>query len=175
MLVDSNGQLGTVLSSRRYKEDIHDMGAASDGLLRLRPVTFRYKKPYADGSKPIQYGLVAEEVADVYPDLVVRGKDGQAETVQYYKLDAMLLNEVQKLDKLHASDQAEIVQLQSQIAEERKQAKEQLAAMRQLLNQVHSIQVALGSNRSARLHHRVARAAAHKATKLEVAARHRPA
>jgi hypothetical protein len=94
--------------------------------------------------------------------------------VQYYKLDAMLVNEVQKLDKLHTSDQAEIVQLQSQIAEERKQAKEQLAAMTQLLSQVHSIQVALGSSRSARLHHRVARAAAHKATEPEVA-RHRPA
>jgi len=142
---------------------------------RLRPVTFRYKKPYADGSKPIQYGLVAEEVADVYPDLVVRGKDGQVETVQYYKLDAMLLNEVQKLDKLHAADQAEIAQLQSQIAEQRKQGKEQLAAMRQLLNQVHSIQVALEINRSARPHPRVARAAAHKATEPEVAARHRPA
>ena len=174
VLVDSNGQLGTILSSRRYKENIHDMGAASDGLLRLRPVTFRYKKPYADGSKPLQYGLVAEEVADVYPDLVVRGKDGQVETVQYYKLDAMLLNEVQKLDKLHTSDQAEIVQLQSQIAEERKQAKEQLAAMTQLLSQVHSIQVKLGSSRSARPHRRVARAAAHQATKPEVA-RHRPA
>jgi hypothetical protein len=174
VLVDSNGQLGTIASSRRYKEDIHDMGAASDGLLRLRPVTFRYKKPYADGSKPIQYGLVAEEVADVYPDLVVRGKDGQVETVQYYKLDAMLLNEVQKLDKLHAADQAEIVQLQSQIAEERKQAKEQQAAMRQLLSQVNSIQVILGSSRSARPHPRFARATAHKATKPEVA-RHRPA
>jgi len=170
VLVDSNGQLGTIASSRRYKEDIHDMGAASDGLLRLRPVTFRYKKPYADGSKPIQYGLVAEEVADVYPDLVVRGKDGQVETVQYYKLDAMLLNEVQKLDKLHAADQAEIVQLQSQIAEQQKQAKEQLAAMRQLLSQVHSIQLILESSRSARPHPRVARAAAHKATELEVAA-----
>jgi hypothetical protein len=174
VLVDSNGQLGTVLSSRRYKEDIHDMGSASDGLLRLRPVTFRYKKRYADGSKPIQYGLVAEEVADVYPDLVVRGKDGKVETVQYYKLDAMLLNEVQKLDKLHASDQAEIAQLQSQIAEQRKQVKEQLAAMRQLLSQVHSIQVKLGSSRSARSLRRVARATAHQATKPEVA-RHHPA
>jgi hypothetical protein len=96
------------------------------------------------------------------------------ETVQYYKLDAMLLNEVQKLDKLHTSDQAEIVQLQSQIVEERKQAKEQLAAMRQLLNQVHSIQVILGSSRSARPHPRVAKAAAHKATEPEIA-RHRPA
>ena len=53
----SRGQLGTVLSSRRYKEDIQSMDAASDGLLRLRPVTFRYKKPLDDGSKPIQYGL----------------------------------------------------------------------------------------------------------------------
>ena len=174
MLVDSNGQLGTVLSSRRYKEDIHDMGAASDGLLRLRPVTFRYKKPYADGSKPIQYGLVAEEVADVYPDLVVRGKDGKVETVQYYKLDAMLLNEVQKLDKLHAADQAEIAHLQSQIAEQRKQGKEQQAAMSHLLSQVHSIQMTLeASSRSARPHRRVARAAAHKATEPGVA-RHRP-
>jgi trimeric autotransporter adhesin len=174
VLVDTYGQLGTIPSSRRYKEDIHDMGAASDGLLRLRPVTFRYKKPYADGSKPIQYGLVAEEVADVYPDLVVRGKDGQVETVQYYKLDAMLLNEVQKLDKLHAADQAEIAQLQSQIAEQRKLGKEQLAAMRQLLNQVHSIQVKLESSRSARSHRPVARATAHQATKPRVA-RHRPA
>jgi len=143
VLIDSNGNLGTISSSRRYKEDIHDMGAASNGLLRLRPVTFRYKKPYADGSKPIQYGLVAEEVADVYPDLVVRGKDGEVETVQYYKLDAMLLNEIQKLAKehtadqaemqklgeAHAADQAENAKLESQVAEQRKQAQEQQAAM----------------------------------------------
>ena len=67
VVIDSNGQLGTVSSSRRFKEDIHDMGDASDPLLRLRPVTFRYKKPFADGQKPIQYGLIAEEVADVLP------------------------------------------------------------------------------------------------------------
>lgn len=134
VLIDSNGQLGTLPSSRRYKEDIHDMGAASDGLLRLRPVTFRYKKPYDDGSKPIQYGLVAEEVAEVYPDLVVRGKDGQMETVQYYKLDAMLLNELQKLAKAHAADQADLAQLQLQIAELRRQGEEQQAAIRQLLS-----------------------------------------
>src|ERR1017187_10918324 len=81
---------------RRYKEDIQDMSDASSNLVRLRPVTFRYKKPYADGSKPLDYGLIAEEVAEVYPDLVVRGKDGQIETVQYQKLTPMLLNELQK-------------------------------------------------------------------------------
>ena len=94
--INSNGQLGTVSSSRRYKEDIQDMGEASSGLLRLRPVTFRYKKPFADGSKPIQYGLIAEEVAEVYPDLVARSADGQIETVKYQVLDSMLLNEVQR-------------------------------------------------------------------------------
>jgi hypothetical protein len=142
VLVDSNGQLGTIASSRRYKEDIRDMGAASDRLLRLRPVTFHYKKPYADGSKPIQYGLIGEEVAEFYPDLVVRGKDGEVETVQYYKLDAMLLNEVQKLAKQHAADQAEIAKLQVQ-------AQEQLAAMEQLQAQVRVIREALAGGGSA--------------------------
>ena len=79
---DANGQRGTVNSSRRFKEDIRDMGAASTGLLSLRPVTYRYKKPYSDGSKPLDYGLIAEEVAGVYPDLVVKGADGQVVTVQ---------------------------------------------------------------------------------------------
>jgi len=72
------------------------MGDSSSAILRLRPVTYRYKQPYADGSKPIDYGLVAEEVAKVYPDLVVKGADGQIQTVQYQKLTPMLLNELQK-------------------------------------------------------------------------------
>jgi hypothetical protein len=96
VVVDNFNQLGTISSSRRYKEDISDMSEASADLMRLRPVTFRYKKPYADGSKPIDYGLIAEEVAEVYPDLVVRGKDGEIESVQYQKLTPMLLNEVQR-------------------------------------------------------------------------------
>ena len=97
-------------------------------LLRLRPVTFRYRHTDAERPKPIQYGLIAEEVAEVYPDLVVRGKDGQVETVQYWKLDTMLLNELQKLAKAHAADQARIGELQaeteklqSQIADQQKQ------------------------------------------------------
>jgi hypothetical protein len=96
VMIDSSGQLGTVSSSRRFKEDIEDMGAASHDLMRLRPVTFRYKQPFADGSKPIQYGLIAEEVAEVYPDLVAHSADGQIETVKYQVLDSMLLNEIQR-------------------------------------------------------------------------------
>src|SRR5271157_2535355 len=116
VVIDSNGQLGTVSSSRRFKEDIHDMDTASDGLLRLRPVTFRYQKPFADGSKPIQYGLIAEEVAEVYPDLVGRSADGQIETVKYQVLDSMLLNELQK-EHQQVQQQAETIQrLESRLA-----------------------------------------------------------
>jgi hypothetical protein len=96
VVVDSHGQLGTINSSRRYKEDIQDMGDASSRLMELRPVTYRYKQAYADGSKPIDYGLIAEEVEAVYPDLVAHLADGEVETVQYQKINAMLLNEVQK-------------------------------------------------------------------------------
>jgi hypothetical protein len=97
--INGNGQLGTVSSSIRLKEDVHDMADASSRILQLRPVTYRYKQAYADGSKPIDYGLIAEEVADVYPDMVVRDADGQIQTVQYQKLTPMLLNELQKQEQ----------------------------------------------------------------------------
>ena len=113
VVVDSNGNLGTVSSSRRYKEDIQDMRDKSNGLMRLRPVTFRYKKTFEDGSKPIQYGLIAEEVAEVYPDLVARSADGQIETVKYQLLDPMLVNELQKQ---HATIEAQKGTIQGQDA-----------------------------------------------------------
>jgi hypothetical protein len=115
VVIDSNGQLGTISSSRRFKEDIHDMGEASEGLMRLRPVTFRYQKAFADGSKPLQYGLVAEEVAEVYPDLVTHSADGQIETVKYQVLDSMLLNEVQKQQGLIRQQQMEIDGLKEEL------------------------------------------------------------
>ena len=114
VLIDGNGQLGTASSSRRFKEDIADMGDASHDLMRLRPVTYRYKQPFSDGSKPIQYGLIAEEVAEVYPDLVAHSADGKIETVKYQVLDSMLLNEVQRqhggweISQLQQSCQSEV-------------------------------------------------------------------
>jgi len=96
VVIDSDGQLGTVSSSVRFKEDIHDMADVSRRLLQLRPVTFRYTQAYRDGAKPIQYGLIAEEVAEVFPELAVRGADGQVETVHYETLNVLLLNEFQK-------------------------------------------------------------------------------
>jgi len=114
VLIDTmTGQLGVASSSRRYKEDIEDMGDASRDLMRLRPITFRYKKAFADGSKPIQYGLIAEEVDEVYPDLVAHSADGQIETVKYQVLDSMLLNEVQKQNQ-HAQQQDETIRKQQE-------------------------------------------------------------
>ena len=96
VLIDSAGQLGTVSSSRRFKEDIRDMGETSRAIFALRPVTFRYATAYTDGAKPLQYGLVAEEVADVFPALAVFNADGGVDTVHYETLSVLLLNEVQQ-------------------------------------------------------------------------------
>ncbi|MFL6449863.1 MAG: tail fiber domain-containing protein [Bryobacteraceae bacterium] len=96
VLIDASGHLGTFSSSHRYKEDIREIGDASSHLMDLQPVQFRYRQPASDGSKPLQYGLIAEDVATVYPELVVRDEHGQIESVQYHQLPALLLNELQK-------------------------------------------------------------------------------
>jgi hypothetical protein len=147
VMIDSNGQLGTVNSSRRFKENIRDMGNVSEGLMRLRPVTFRYRQPFDDGTKPIQYGLIAEEVAEVYPDLVARSADGQIETVKYQLLDPMLLNEVQR-------QQAEIKGLQERLKtqqavalEQQNQLKTQQTQVRELASQMKAIQASLRTRR----------------------------
>jgi trimeric autotransporter adhesin len=93
VVVSGSGQLGVVMSSARFKRDIRSMGEASNDLMKLRPVTFRYKN---DPSGARRYGLVAEEVQRVYPELVTYGADGKVETVRYSMLNAMLLNELQK-------------------------------------------------------------------------------
>jgi hypothetical protein len=90
VFIDANGQLGTTSSSRRYKTDIETMAEVSKILERLRPVTFRYKQAQDGGAHPLQYGLIAEEVADVFPDLAVF-KDEQPETVKYHLLPSFLL------------------------------------------------------------------------------------
>ena len=107
--VDAAGQLGCVRSSARYKRDIRDMGDASDKLMKLRPVTFRYK---ADSTRTQQYGLIAEEVEKVYPELVIDDAKGKAEMVTYQVLPAMLLNEVQKQSRQLAQKDVQIAALQ---------------------------------------------------------------
>ena len=116
VLIDATGQLGTVRSSMRYKEDVHPMGNASSPLLELRPVTFRYKLADPDGTKPIQYGLIAEEVEKVMPDLVVRNEDGSVETVAYHILPSLLLNEYQKQNRELLETRAALAAMQSELA-----------------------------------------------------------
>ncbi len=116
VMVDSNGQLGTISSSRRFKDDIAEMAGASGGLMRLRPVTFHYKSDQNPAGRTLQYGLIAEEVAEVYPGLVAHSADGQVETVMYQFLPPMLLNEYQKQQRTIETQQHTIETLQTQVA-----------------------------------------------------------
>jgi hypothetical protein len=95
VLVNSNGRLGTMTSSARYKDEIKPMAKASEALFALRPVTFRYKKEI-DSAGIQQLGLVAEDVEKVNPDLIVRDKEGKPYSVRYDQVNAMLLNEFLK-------------------------------------------------------------------------------
>jgi uncharacterized coiled-coil protein SlyX len=126
VLIDSAGQLGTVVSSERFKKDISNMEKASEAILSLRPVTFHYK---TDKTNRPEFGLIAEEVAEVNPNLVVRDKDGKIYTVRYDAVNAMLLNEflkehrkvqeqdatIEKVKSTAAKQEATIVQQQRQI------------------------------------------------------------
>ena len=94
-MIDSNGRLGTMTSSARFKDAIKPMGDASDVLLQLKPVTFRYKKELDPYGTP-QFGLVAEEVVKIAPNLVARDGEGKVNTVRYEAMNAMLLNEFLK-------------------------------------------------------------------------------
>jgi hypothetical protein len=106
VFIDANGQLGVTQSSARYKRDIQPMGAHSRRLLQLRPVIFHYKQ---DAQNERQYGLIAEEVAKVYPELVTRNAQGEVESVRYQELTPMLLNELQH-------QQREVIALKAQNA-----------------------------------------------------------
>lgn len=114
VVIDSSGQLGTVSSSRRVKQDIRDMGETTTMLMSLRPVRFRYKAHGANG--PEQYGLVAEEVAEVAPELVATNPDGQIETVYYDKINAMLLNQVQTQQRLIESLETRLAELEGRVS-----------------------------------------------------------
>jgi len=122
--IKSDGQLGTSTSSARFKQDIRDMDKASETLLSLRPVTFHYK-PELDSEGLAQFGLIAEEVEQVNPDLVVGDEDGKAYSVRYDQVNAMLLNEFlkehRKMEKLEATLAQQHDAFQSKLAEQEKQ------------------------------------------------------
>jgi Chaperone of endosialidase len=112
VVIDSNGQLGTMSSSRRFKKEIKQMDKASEAILALKPVTFHYK---TDSANTPQFGLIAEEVAEVNPDLVFRDKNGEIYTVRYEAVNAMLLNEFLKSHRKMEEQQAMMERQQKQI------------------------------------------------------------
>jgi hypothetical protein len=114
------------------------MGEATQGLMRLRPVVFRYKFPFADGSKPLQFGLIAEEVAEVYPDMVSHSADGEIETVKYQMLDSMLLNEIQRQEKRIAAQAKEITSQKDEILMLQQRTQEQKERLSRLEAQLAS-------------------------------------
>ena len=113
--INSAGQLGSVLSSQRYKADIKPMDAASEAIFALNPVTFRYKQEFDPKGVP-QFGLVAEEVAKVDPDLVVPDAEGKPRSVRYEAVNAMLLNEFLKQHRKMQEQAATIGDLKSTVA-----------------------------------------------------------
>jgi hypothetical protein len=131
VFVNGSGQLGTTTSSRRFKQDIADLGGESDILMKLRPVAFYYK-PELDSTHTRQYGLVAEEVAQIAPGLVVFDQDGRPQTVRYHFINAMLLNEVQKQRRLIEAQQRENAAQQKQLAAEQ----ERIAAQQQQIDEL---------------------------------------
>jgi hypothetical protein len=120
VFVNSDNKLGTIMSARRFKEDIKPMDKASEAILALQPVAFRYKKDF-DSTATAQFGLVAEDVAKVNPDLVVRDKEGKPYSVRYDQVNAMLLNEFLKEHRNNEQQGATIAQLKQEFAEQRTQ------------------------------------------------------
>jgi hypothetical protein len=118
VFINANGQLGTVQSSARFKEQIKPMGNASEAILTLKPVTFRYKKEI-DPERTPEFGLVAEDVEKLNPDLVVRDADGKAYTVRYEAVNAMLLNEFLKEHRTVQEQQKEIDALKAELKEQK--------------------------------------------------------
>jgi trimeric autotransporter adhesin len=119
VIVGSNGHLGTIVSSERFKEAIKPMDKASEAILALKPVTFHYKHELDPDGIP-QFGLVAEQVEKVNPDLVARDADGKVNTVRYEAVNAMLLNEFLKAHGKVQSLEATVTQLKSTVAQQQK-------------------------------------------------------
>jgi hypothetical protein len=136
--INSDGKLGTLTSSARFKTDIKPMDKASEAILALKPVTYRYKKELdADGIP--QFGLVAEEVEKVNPDLVVRDADGKVYTVRYEAVNAMLLNEFLK-------EHGKVERLEATVAQQRKDFE---ATVAQLTAQIQKVSARLEASKPA--------------------------
>jgi hypothetical protein len=133
--VDNAGKLGVFLSARRYKQNIQRMDDASAALFSLKPVTFCYK-PEFDKSGTPQFGLIAEEVAEISPDLVVSNAEGELSTVRYDAVNAMLLNEFLKEHRSFVEEQRKVAQQQAEIDALKAELKEQRSLIQKVSDSV---------------------------------------
>jgi trimeric autotransporter adhesin len=140
VLVDTNGHLGTAVSSVRFKNDIKPMDKSSEAILSLKPVTFRYK---TDTKGTPQSGLIAEDVAKVNPDLVVHDKEGKPYSVRYDQVNAMLLNEFLKEHRKVEAQQATIAELKSTVAQQQDRFGQQEAQIQALTSGLQKVSAQL--------------------------------
>jgi hypothetical protein len=134
--IDLNtGLLGHLTSSRRHKEDIKAMDNASETLYRLKPVTYRYKKEI-DRNQVLDYGLIAEEVAEIDPNLALRNEKGEIESVRYNAINVMLLNEFLKAHKAFVEEQGRVKKLEAGLAGLLATVKEQAAQIEKVSAEV---------------------------------------
>ena len=133
--VNQNGRLGIEPSSKRFKDEIKPMDRASEAILALKPVTFRYKKEI-DADRTPQFGLVAEDVEKVHPDLVVRDAEGKVYTVRYDAVNAMLLNEFLKEHRKNEKQEATIAELKAEISTLSTTVKEQASQIQKVRAQI---------------------------------------
>jgi hypothetical protein len=140
VIIDSNGRLGTVVSSVRFKDEIKPMNKASEAILSLRPVTFRYKKEL-DPNGIAQFGLVAEDVEKVNPDLVACDEEGRPYTVRYEAVNAMLLNEFLK-------EHRKVHDMETTIAQQEHKIQKQEATIMQLQERMENVLARLEAQES---------------------------
>jgi hypothetical protein len=135
VFIDANSKLGTLTSSKRFKEDIKKIGTASEALFALEPIKFHYKKEI-DPAGTAQLGLVAEDVEKVNPDLVVRDKEGKPYSVRYDQVNAMLLNEFLKEHRAFVEEQHKVAQQQKEIDVLKAELKEQRSLIQKVSDKV---------------------------------------
>jgi uncharacterized coiled-coil protein SlyX len=148
VFIAGDGKLGTLTSSARFKDNIQPMEEASESILALKPVTFRYKKE-VDANNIPQFGLIAEDVEKVNPDLVARDRDGKPYTVRYEAVNAMLLNEFLKEHRKNEEQAATIAQLRSAVAKQKATAGRQQKQIEALTAGLQKVSAELEVNRPA--------------------------
>jgi Chaperone of endosialidase len=150
VVIDSAGQLGTLSSSARFKKDIKPMDKASEAILALKPVTFQYK---TDKTSTAQFGLIAEEVAKVNPNLVVRDRNGEIYSVRYDAVNAMLLNEFlkehRKVEELKSAMALQQKDFEMAMAQQRKATEAGVARLNQQETRIQSVNAKVEAHKPA--------------------------